>query len=69
MELSVKGTTIVGFDAATSTQKTIRKPEVLLKGADKLARTKIDKLYKEVNASETKMNGRLNEHTLLLKVF
>lgn len=68
-ELSVKGTTIQGFDAATSVQKTIRKPEEMLKGADKLARTKLDKMLKEIRATETKLNGRLNEHTLLLKVF
>lgn len=67
--LSVKGTTVTGFDAAKSVQKTIRKPEELLKGANKLARTKIQKLFNEVNSIETKMNGRLNEHTILVRVF
>lgn len=68
-ELSVKGTTVVGFDPAKSTQKTVRKPEELLKGMSKLARTKFQKLYDGIKTTETKMNGRINEHTLLVKVF
>jgi len=67
--LSVKGTTITDFDAAKSVQKTIRKPEELLKGADKLARTKIQKLFDEVRATETKLNGRVNEHCILIRAF
>lgn len=66
--LMVKGTTILGFSAKQSVQKTLRKPE-LLKGADKLARTKFQKLFEGLNAVETEMNGRINEHTLLIKVF
>lgn len=66
--LSVKGTTIIGFDTTKSTQKTIRKPEIL-KGSDKLARTKFDKLFTELKTTETKLNGRVNEHTILIKVF
>jgi hypothetical protein len=66
--LSVKGTTITGFDEGASTQKTVRKPEVL-KGAGKLARTKFDKLYNELTTTETKANGRLNDHCILVRVF
>lgn len=66
--LTVKGTSVVGFDEAKSTQKTVRKPEVL-KGTDKLARTKFDKLYKELTTTETKANGRINEHCILISVF
>lgn len=66
--LGVKGTSIVGYDNAKSTQKTIRKPEIL-KGADKLARTKFEKLYKELTTTDTACNGRINEHCILIKVF
>jgi hypothetical protein len=66
--LGVKGTTIVGFDEANTVQKTVRKPEVL-KGAGKLARTKFDKLYNELTTTESKANGRINEHCILIKVF
>lgn len=67
--LSAKGTTLIGFNESKSVCKTVRKPEVLLKGIDKLPRTKIQKLFDEINATETKLNGRLNEQTILLKVF
>ena len=66
--LSVKGTTIVGIDATNSVQKTVRNPEVL-KGAGKLARTKLDKLFNELTTTETKANGRLNDHCILVRVF
>lgn len=67
--LSVKGTSITGFDPAKSIQKTVRKPAEVLKGAGKLARTKFDKLFAELTTTETKMNGRINEHTILIKSF
>lgn len=66
--LAVKGTTIVGMDSEKSVMKTVRKPEIL-KGCDKLARTKLDKLYGEINAVEAKFNGRLNEHCIIIKAF
>lgn len=67
--LSVKGTTIQNFDTKSSVQKTIRKPEQLLKGADGLARTKLQKLFDGVRSVEVKMNGRINSDMILLKVF
>ena len=67
--LSVKGTTIQNFDPKASVQKTIRKPEELLKGVDKLARTKLQKLFDGVRSVEVKMNGRINADQILLKVF
>lgn len=66
--LSVRGTCIVGFDPAKSTQKTVRKTD-MLRGSDKLPRTKMQKLYDEIKTTETVMNGRLNEHVILLRVF
>jgi hypothetical protein len=66
--LSIKGTSIVGFDPRKSLQKTVRKPEIL-KGANKLSRTKIQKQFDEIRATETEMNGRLNEHIILVSTF
>ncbi len=66
--LGVKGTSLVGFDMKKSTQKTIRKPEVL-KGSDKLARTKFDKLYNDLTTTDTACNGRINEHCVIIKAF
>jgi hypothetical protein len=66
--LSIKGTSIIGFDSKKSVCKTVRKPE-LLKGAGKLPRTKMQKQFDEIRATETSMNGRLNEHIILISTF
>ena len=66
--LTVKGTSIVGFDPRKSVCKTVRKPETL-KGANKLPRTKIQKQFDEIKSTETSMNGRLNEHIILVSTF
>ncbi len=66
--LSIKGTSIIGFDPKKSVCKTVRKPE-LLKGANKLSRTKIQKQFDEIRATETAMNGRLSEHIILISTF
>ena len=66
--LSVKGTTIIGFDVINSKQRTVRKPEIL-KGSGNLARTKFEKLYKELTTTEIAANGRINEHCVIIKVF
>lgn len=66
--LSVKGTTIIGFDEKLSVQKTLRKPDEQLKefkGAGKVA---LRKFLDEINTTDTKLNGRCNLDTVLLKV-
>ena len=67
-ELGVKGTTITGFSEMKSIQKTIRKPEEKLKEFKAAGKIALRKFLDEINATDTKMNGRLNEDTILLKV-
>jgi hypothetical protein len=66
--LSVKGTTIIGYNEKLSRQKTLRKPEEQLKefkGAGKVAlRTFLD----DIKTTDTMLNGRCNLDTILLKV-
>ena len=66
--LGVKGTTITGFDEFKSVQKTLRKPEEKLKEFKAAGKVQLRKFLDEINATDTKMNGRLNEETILLKV-
>ena len=66
--LGVKGTTITGFNEHTSVQKTIRKPEEKLKEFKAAGKVQLRKFLDDVNATDTKMNGRINEDTILLKV-
>ena len=67
-DLGVKGTTITGFDELKSVQKTIRKPEEKLKEFKAAGKVQLRKFLEDINATDTKMNGRLNEETILLKV-
>ena len=66
--LGVKGTTITGFDEFKSVQKTIRKPEEKLKEFKAAGKIALRKFLEDINATDTKMNGRINEDTMLLKV-
>ena len=67
-DLGVKGTTITGFDEFKSIQKTLRKPEEKLKEFKAAGKVQLRKFLDEINATDTKMNGRINEDTMLLKV-
>ena len=67
-ELSVKGTAIIGFDENTSIQKTIRKPEEKLKEFKAAGKVALRKFLEDINATDTKLTGRINEETILLKV-
>lgn len=66
--LSVKGSTILGWDPKLSVSKTLRKPaeqitEFLGSGKVQL-RTFLDK----IKATEVKLNGRTNAQTILLRI-
>jgi hypothetical protein len=66
---SVKGTTLVGYDENTSIQKTVRKPEEVLPQVRKTTRAKTEKVFGAITTTETKLNGRFNEDTVILAVF
>lgn len=67
-ELGVKGTTITGFSEMKSVQKTLRKPAEQLAAFKSAGKVALRKFLEDINAVDTKMNGRLNEETILLKV-
>jgi hypothetical protein len=66
--LTVKGNTLLGFDATNSEVKTLRKPAEQLKeimGSKPAAR----KFFKDIKATSTVPNGRFNENMIILKSF
>ena len=67
--LSVKGTTIQGFDEEKSVCKTLRKPIEQLATFKKVAKRSLNKEFDAINSVEVKMNGRFNAHSLIIKVF
>lgn len=66
--LSVKGASIIGFNESKSTQKTLRKPDVQLKEFLKASKVELRKFLGNIKSVETKLNGRINADTVLLKV-
>lgn len=67
-DLGVKGTTITGFDEIKSIQKTLRKPEEQLKDFKAAGKVALRKFLEDIKAVDIKLNGRINEDTILLKV-
>lgn len=68
MDLGVKGTSITGFNENLSICKTLRKPEEKLKEFKAAGKVALRKFLDDINATDTKMNGRINEEIILLKV-
>ena len=66
--LGVKGTTITGYDANKSTQKTLRKPDEQLKQFLTSSKVELRKYLENIKTTEIKLNGRINADTILLKV-
>lgn len=67
-DLGIKGTTITGFDENRSVHKTLRKPIEQLKTFKEAGKIALRKFLDEINSVDTKMNGRISEDIILLKV-
>jgi hypothetical protein len=65
---SVRGTSLQGYDPDTSVQRTLRKPEVVIPAMMEAGKIALRKVLSELTTTETKLNGRINEDTLLLRV-
>jgi len=67
--LGVKGTSITEF-TEKSFQKTLRKPEVQLKEfKDQNTQKRVETWFGKIKATETVLNGRMNEEIMILRVF
>jgi hypothetical protein len=65
----IKGTTIQNIDGETSYKKKIRKPEQWLSEVVKATKAKARKTLSDVRSKPSEANGRLNDQTLILKVY
>ena len=64
---TIKGTSIVAFDAVNSSQKTLRKPAEQIKSIVSVGKPAARKVYKDIKSTEIQFNGRGNEHLIILK--
>jgi hypothetical protein len=66
--LSVKGTTILGFNVKDSISMTLRKPEEFFKGLS-MGKRALNGAIKKLTTKPTTPNGRINEECVLLGAF
>ena len=66
--LSIKGTTLQGYDVEASMSKTLRKPDEVLPRVLNGGKIVIRKLMDELNSKSSVPNGRINGDTILLRV-
>ena len=66
---TVKGSAIVGFDPATTVQKTLRKPAEQIKSITSVGKPAARKAFKEIKATEVRFNGRGNDNLIILKTY
>ena len=65
--LKVKGSTILGFDEATSVSKKLRKPEKVLPTVAQGGKVALRSVLDDVNAVASPLTGRVNADTILLR--
>lgn len=65
--LSVKGTTIIGFDEKTSITKKLRKPDQILPRVVDGGKVLLRNLMKEIKTRDVAAKGRINNDTIILR--
>lgn len=69
-KISVKGSSLIGWDPTSSKCKSIRKPmDIIPRIALTTGKRDLARMFKELTTTESDVNGRLNENTIILKIF
>ena len=66
--MSVKGSTLIGFDTTTSIRKTLRKPEVSINDALTCSKIQLKKFMDTIKTKAAAANGGINTDVVLLRV-
>ena len=66
---TIKGSSIVAFDSANSSQKTLRRPAEQIKSITSVGKPAARKVYKDIKSTEIQFNGRGNEHLIILRAW
>ena len=67
--LALKGTTLLNYDLNGALQKTVRKPQEVMEKLNKGGLQAIKNTFNALSTTETKLNGRLNKETVLIRIF
>jgi hypothetical protein len=65
----IKGTTIQNFDEHTSVEKKLRKPESVIPKVSDGGKVSLRKLMDTIRCKDKNLTGRINENTIIVKVF
>lgn len=65
--LGVKGTSIIGFDEATSVKKKVRKPELVIKQVLDAGKIQLRKLIETIKCKPAEANGRVGADCVILR--
>ena len=68
-EIGVKGTTLINIDADSSVWKKVRKPESIIPQIMAANKIGMKKIFEGINSKCSKMTGRINSDTVILKAF
>ena len=66
--LSVRGTTITGYDTDASLTKKVRKPEQVIPQVLNAGKVDLRSIMKNLTTNDSQANGRINKDTILLRV-
>lgn len=69
LTLSVKGTSLLNFDAEKSCSKTVRKPEQFFQGMNAMTKRPVTKKFDDIRGVAAAAPGRINSDMIILKVF
>ena len=67
--LTIKGTSIYGYEPNSSSSKTLRKPDDILYALSKATNRQYKLTFDGIKATEQSLTGRINGDIILLKVF
>jgi len=67
--LTIKGTSIYGYEPNSSSSKTLRKPDDILHAISKATIRQYKSTFDGIKATEQALTGRINGDIILLKVF
>jgi hypothetical protein len=66
--LSIRGTTITGYDTDASVTKKVRKPEQVIPQVLNSGKVDLRSIMKNLTTADNKANGRINKDTTLLRI-
>ena len=67
--ISVRGTTLYGFDKEHSRQKTLRKPKEQIKLFLSKSRVKFRKAFDGIKTVDSQLSGRFNDNIIIIRAF